>query len=742
MAPPIIKRFLISLNQYKLLGLMAFLLSLGGAVVLAIQPDPERPPRVFKAIGQLAFQTPPPAFTSTGTQIQEQGRTISKDILLAPKVLLGTAERLRLSQERIIEIRDKKLIIKFPEDQAASGDQTQQAPSPQTTQEKSQPQVITLEVTDSTQEGAKLLLETFMEEMVNYSRFINSSQLKARIDALKQRLGTVQKDLTAAEENFYRYISKQGSDLLAVQDGSLFSAITSSQQRQREIRLTLQEIEGQIGSLTSQLGLSPKQAYTSAALSADPIIANLRARILETELQLERLQKDLRPEHPALVKLMKDKQVNETLLQQRAQEVIGKDGIFATLPSQVRQESNLDPTRQELASQLVSLQTQKEGLIKQLDSLVTQERQLRNQYERFPDQQLQQARLVQAVEFQRVIYQNILTALVDAQSAEAETVGSLTIAQRPIANEVIYPPNTRNRLLILLAGAGLGVLAGTGLIFLLAAIDDRLHTPQELREALTSRQILLLGELPTIGKDRSPILADGDPDYLAFYERFRSKIRRLGSDSSKVVIITSITNEEGKTLTAYNLAIAASLAGRRTLLIEADLRSPSQATNIQVLPDPEAQKEPLLYYGARSKSIRLAPSIENLSILPSPGPQRQAAAILESSELQLLLKDARGRFDMVVIDTPSLSRCNDALLLEPLTDGLIIVTQPGLTRSSLLNEALDQLAEAEVSILGAVINNVDNLATPANTPSDEDLQPQFTQLNETKSEEEDAKVEV
>lgn len=741
MAPPIIKRFLISFNQYKLLGLLAFLLSLGGAVVLAIQPDPERPPRVFKAIGQLAFQTPPPAFTSTGTQIQEQGRTISKDILISPKVLLGTAERLRLSQERILEIRDKKLIITFPEDQAVA-DPNQPQQQPQQAQPDSQPQVITLEVTDTTQEGAKLLLETFMEEMISYSRFLNTSQLTTRIDALKQRLGTVQKELTAAEENFYRYISKQGSDLLAVQDGSLFSAITSSQQRQREIRLTLQEIEGQIGSLTAQLGLSPKQAYTSAALSADPIIANLRARILETELQLERLQKDLRPEHPALVKLVKDKQVNETLLQQRAQEVIGKDGIFTTLPSQVRQESNLDPTRQQLASQLVSLQTQKEGLIKQLDSLVTQERQLRNQYERFPDQQLQQARLVQAVEFQRVIYQNILTALVDAQSAEAETVGSLTIAQRPIANEVIYPPNNRNRLLILLAGAGLGVLAGTGLIFLLAAIDDRLHTPQELREALISRQILLLGELPAIGKERSPVLADGDPDYLAFYERFRSKIRRLGSETSKVVIITSIANEEGKTLTAYNLAIAASLAGRRTLLIEADLRSPSVATNIQVLPDPEAQNEPLLYYGARSKSIRLAPSIENLSILPSPGPQRQAAAILESSELQLLLKDARGRFDMVVIDTPSLSRCNDALLLEPLTDGLIIVTQPGLTRSSLLNEALDQLAEAEVSILGAVINNVENLATPVNAQGDENLQPQFTQLNQPGTTEEEAKVEV
>ncbi|CCI18665.1 Lipopolysaccharide biosynthesis [Microcystis aeruginosa PCC 9807] len=734
MALPIVKRFLISLDQNKFVGIFVFLVCLGGSVIFAFLPDPEKPPTFYRAVGQLAYRVPPPAFTSTGTQLQEQGRAIDRDLLLSPRVLVNAAKKLQFNQEQMVKIRDQDLKITFPGE--AEGQKNN----------SDQPQEVLLELTADSQSKAELILETLMKEMVEYSRWLNTSQLRARIEALSVRLNEVQKDLTRAEEKFYRYISTQGSDLLAIQDGSLFTAITSSQQQQREIRLELQGIQGQINSLSEQLDLTPDQAYTSSALSADPIIASIRAQILDTEAQLEGLQKDLRPEHPTVVKLRKQQQVNESLLQKRAAEVIGKDGVLTALPSsRIRQQSNLDATRQQLAAQLVTLQTQREGLMKQLESLVTQEQQLRSQYEKFPDKQLQQARLTQAVAFQRGIYENILNALVDAQAAEAETVGSLTVAQPPVAQPIEQVFNRKNRTLILLVGAGLGTLAGLGTILLLAVIDDRLHSPQELREALVSRDILLLGQLPIVrnleGEEIEPILADANANYLPYYERLRSTLRLVGGgETVKVVVVTSITGGEGKTATAYNLAIAAALAGRRTLLVEGDLRSPSKAEEIGVTPDPNSFREPLLYYGAKSKSIRLAPNIENLSILPSPGPQKQAAAIIESSELQLILKDSRGRFDLVIVDTPSLSSCNDALLLEELADGIILVTRQGITRSSLLSEATDQLTEAEVKILGAVINYVD--ITPTLNTAEPELPPLIVPPPQEKTETEEVKVEV
>jgi Mrp family chromosome partitioning ATPase len=84
--------------------------------------------------------------------------------------------------------------------------------------------------------------------------------------------------------------------------------------------------------------------------------------------------------------------------------------------------------------------------------------------------------------------------------------------------------------------------------------------------------------------------------------------------------MTSVVHGEGKSLSSYNLAIASARAGKRTLLVEADLRSPSNAESIYIKVDPDHQAEPLRYYGSFSECIRLVPEVENLYIVPSVGP--------------------------------------------------------------------------------------------------------------------------
>ena len=702
MTPPIVKRFLISFEQHKLLGLFIFLLSLGVSGIFALQPEPPTPATTYKASGQLSYSNPPPLFTTTGEQLQEQGRLINIDILLGPNVQEKIRNQLGLNSQQIKRIIERNLNVKVPQPGETA--------------------LITLDYNNAiTPEEAVRTLGVFMREMVEQSRLINTSQLRGRIEALEKRLGEVQRDLAAAEETFYRFISKEGTPLLAIQDGSLFAGITGSQQQQRQLTLILEEINGQISSLVDQLGLKPEEAYISAALSADPILANLRTQMLQNETEIKLRQKELRPEHPTMVALRKQQANNEQLFAERAEEVIGGSGQLKPLTgqptSQLRQDSSLDPARQQLANTLVTLQTQREGIQRQLESVQATEQELREQYEQFPDQQLQQARLVQEVETKRALYQTILTALVDAQSAEAETTGSYAIAQAPVVQEVL-PTRfaVTNRFLILAGGAGIGLVAAAGTIFLLATLDDRLHTPQELREIFSDREIPVLGKLPYVvcfnfNGQETPILVDTDSSYLAYYERVRSSIRRFASKSAKVISITSVSAEEGKSVTAFNLAIASAQAGKRTLLIELDLRSPSNTDTMQVEPDPEASAEPLNYYAERNEAIRLVPGVANLYVVPTPGPLRQVVAILESDELRKLIEDARGRFDLIIIDTPSLSRCNDALLIESLTDGMILVTRPGITRGSMLSETVDQFTETDISLLGAIINDVDQVIT-------------------------------
>ena len=232
----------------------------------------------------------------------------------------------------------------------------------------------------------------------------------------------------------------------------------------------------------------------------------------------------------------------------------------------------------------------------------------------------------------------------------------------------------------------------------------------------------VLGKLPYVvcfnaNGQETPILVDTDSSYLAFYERVRSNIRRFSSRACKVISITSVSAEEGKSVTAFNLAIASAHAGKRTLLLELDLRSPSNTDTMQVEPDPAASAEPLNYYAERNEAIRLVPGIANLYVVPAPGPLRQVAAILESGELRQLIEDARGRFDLIVVDTPSLSKCNDALLIESWTDGMVLVTRPGVTQGSMLGETVDQFTETDIALLGAVINDVDQVITVSDLES-------------------------
>ena len=97
------------------------------------------------------------------------------------------------------------------------------------------------------------------------------------------------------------------------------------------------------------------------------------------------------------------------------------------------------------------------------------------------------------------------------------------------------------------------------------------------------------------------------------------------------------------------------------------------------------------------------PWVENLYLAPSPGPQPQPAAILESSEMGQFLADARARFDLVLIDAPPLDHSNDALLLGTLSDGLVLVTRPGYTDKAELEALLERLLEHEtLPLLGAL----------------------------------------
>jgi capsular exopolysaccharide synthesis family protein len=265
----------------------------------------------------------------------------------------------------------------------------------------------------------------------------------------------------------------------------------------------------------------------------------------------------------------------------------------------------------------------------------------------------------------------------------------------------------------MLIGAVVGLGVGGGIIFLLDMLDPTMRIYEDLEKLFEDQDLPLLGLIPgaAVNKGQPVLMTDANHPFSDIYERVRSNLQIAAVQSEegkvpKIVLITSAAHQEGKTTTAYNLAIASARSGRRTLILELDFRTPSQAWRLGVQPDDQAVIEPLRYYGRRlSDPIQMVPSVENLYISPGVGPQRNPAAVADSSEMERLLKEARARFDFIVVDASNLTASNDAILLEAKTDGMILVGRPNYTKKPLLASTLEQLEEnEEIRLLGAVIN--------------------------------------
>ena len=177
------------------------------------------------------------------------------------------------------------------------------------------------------------------------------------------------------------------------------------------------------------------------------------------------------------------------------------------------------------------------------------------------------------------------------------------------------------------------------------------------------------------------------------------------SGQSRVIAITSAVPGDGKTLTAVNLAGAIAKAGQaRVLLVDADLRRPSVA---RLLGRDDSHRgwgliDAILDRRLQLEQISWRMEEFNLSVVTSRRPAADTYELLASGRFAELVREARTRYDYVVLDTPPVLPAPDARLLTDFIDGYLIVVAADKTPRKLLEETLALLGPAK--ILGLVFN--------------------------------------
>jgi polysaccharide biosynthesis transport protein len=193
------------------------------------------------------------------------------------------------------------------------------------------------------------------------------------------------------------------------------------------------------------------------------------------------------------------------------------------------------------------------------------------------------------------------------------------------------------------------------------------------------------------------------------YRGLRLKVERMRhSRDLRVLAVTSPGVNDGKTVTSINLAAAfAHSAGARVLLIDADLRRPAVETYLGLhdadgpgLADALGDEHIGL-----SQVVREVPQTRTLSVMLAGSRPVAVHELLRSPRFESLLKEARDRYDLVILDTPPLVPVCDAVVLSRLVDGLLLVVAAHETPRRLLEEALNLIDESKV--LGIVFNGDD-----------------------------------
>jgi capsular exopolysaccharide synthesis family protein len=173
----------------------------------------------------------------------------------------------------------------------------------------------------------------------------------------------------------------------------------------------------------------------------------------------------------------------------------------------------------------------------------------------------------------------------------------------------------------------------------------------------------------------------------------------------RVIMLTSASPDDGKTLTALNLSLVLSESYRkRVLLIDADLRRPSLANIADVTGAPglsEALRSPT------EKKLGILQVTPLLMLLPAGRPDADPIGGLTSARMRSILDEAAGRFDWVILDAPPMGPLADANLLASMVDGAVFVVRSGRTHYHAAQRAIEALGRERV--LGVVLNGVEKM---------------------------------
>lgn len=570
--------------------------------------------------------------------------------------------------------------------------------------------VLEVSFRDPSPEKAAKTLKTLFQYYLLADVQANRAQTRAAREFILSQLPRTEQDLQKAESALKKF--KEGSRVINLEAegqvavegiGKLTEALAEAQAQYAVAKKSYEQ-------LRQKLALSSAQAIAAGELSEASGFQGTLKQLQQIEDQITVNQESLGDDHPKMIELRRQRKALQAAVQQRVGETIGAKASPVGSGNFQKGEFGL-----ELTTELVKADVAQKSAAERVGKIQQFLKLYRERTDVMPRLEQQQVQLERRAEVGRQTYQNLLKSLQDAQLAENQNVGNARVLDPPrIPIEPVWPKPILNAVL----GGILGIVSGVGVVLLLDTLDRKIRTMSELRSIFS---YLVLGVIPSfdigakgsrqkqVNQHATDSLVMRHSPRSTVSEAYRALLANLKFSRSdnplRVIVVTSCLPGEGKSTTVANLALAMEELGARVIVIDADLRRPSQHTVWEV-PNAVGLSNVLVDDAILSAATRI--ENERLSLLTSGVLPPSSIPLLDSARMESVLEDLSTTFDYILIDTPPLMVGADALVLAKKADGLLLVSRPEILNRSAAVRGKELLSQVEEKVSGMVVNCIKN----------------------------------
>lgn len=547
------------------------------------------------------------------------------------------------------------------------------------------------------QDWADALCKTFVE----YKKSVSQESSRGTLQTLQFQAAQARKQANAADvqmQVFARSHKVNGIGVLdaPAQKTAALNAVLSQEAVVAGLKNEYVTAQTKAASLEGSLQDANRAIKNSQGIRDDDEAKKLQADLVALQRERVDTAQRYRASFPGKLKGL-DARIADTAL--RLKKAI--QGTLDNNPSLQAQSALVDGSRQARGDA--------DAAKVRLDEALRQRDLLRRQTTDLPQISQQADTLTRAADRAHKTSDLLDTAVQAAQLDQAAASGNVQIVQSAFAPEAPIRPSPKRDLLV---GAGVGLCLSLLVIFLLEQTDRSVRTAADVRRLADGPVIAVLPQMTRAERGRL-LRGETPPEVIEAYNAARANMglafRQRGVtelDDHQVILVSSALPGEGKSLTASELAQSYARAGRRVVLVNADMRRASSLPLLQPGKTPGPGLAEVLSGEAGVRDALVETGLPNLSVLHGGKAAQNPIDLISQPRMADTIRSLREAADVVVLDSPPAAVVADALLLAPHVDCILYVVGVGMVNNENVRHTAAALASATPKMLAYFINRI------------------------------------